>query len=66
MREDLSGGAGPRRASASRFVPLPVAPALWALRMLERCTSRRSTPWVYETASKDSFVSIEKAENVLG
>ena len=22
--------------------------------------------WVYETASKDSFVSIEKAERILG
>ncbi|MDZ4670415.1 MAG: NAD(P)-dependent oxidoreductase [Phototrophicales bacterium] len=44
----------------------PVAPALWTLRILDRLKLSPLYPWVYETAIKDSFVSIEKAENQLG
>ncbi len=46
--------------------PLPAAPAIWTLRILERLKLSPLYRWVYETASKDSFVSIEKAETVLG
>lgn len=46
--------------------PLPAAPAIWALRLLEALHLSPLYAWVYETASKDSFVSIEKAEQVLG
>ncbi|MCC7019538.1 MAG: NAD-dependent epimerase/dehydratase family protein [Ardenticatenales bacterium] len=49
-----------------RIVPLPAAPAIWTLRILERLGVSPLYKWVYETASKDSFVSIEKAERVLG
>ncbi len=46
--------------------PLPAAPAIMALRVLEALHLSPLYKWVYETASKDSFVSIEKAEKVLG
>ncbi len=46
--------------------PFPVGPVIFALRILEKLKLSPLYPWVYETASKDSFVSIEKAEQVLG
>lgn len=49
-----------------KVVSFPVAPALWTLRILDRMNLSPLYPWVYETAVKDSFVSIEKAEQKLG
>ena len=49
-----------------RVLPMPVAPALWALRALDRLGLSPLYPWVYETAVRDSFVSIEKAQEALG
>lgn len=49
-----------------KIVPLPAGPAIFALRVLEAMKLSPLYKWVYETASKDSFVSIEKAEKVLG
>lgn len=49
-----------------RVVSIPVAPALWALRVLDKLNLSPLYPWVYETAIKDSFVSIEKAQQKLG
>jgi len=49
-----------------KVVPMPAAPLIWALRGLERLKLSPLYKWVYETASTDSFVSIEKAERVLG
>lgn len=46
--------------------PLPAGPAIMTLRVLEALKLSPLYKWVYETASKDSFVSIEKAEKVLG
>lgn len=46
--------------------PLPAGPAILTLRVLEALRLSPLYKWVYETASKDSFVSIEKAERVLG
>lgn len=48
-----------------RVVGLPAGPALWALRLLDRVGLSPLYPWVYETAVKDSFVSIERARCVL-
>jgi nucleoside-diphosphate-sugar epimerase len=45
---------------------LPAGPVIWTLRILEALKLSPLYKWVYETASKDSFVSIEKAERVLG
>jgi nucleoside-diphosphate-sugar epimerase len=44
----------------------PAAPLIWTLRILEALKLSPLYKWVYETAAKDSFVSIEKAERVLG
>lgn len=46
--------------------PLPAGPAIFTLRVLEALNLSPLYKWVYETASKDSFVSIEKAERILG
>lgn len=49
-----------------KIIPLPVKPAIAALRILEALKLSPLYGWVYETVSTDSFVSIEKAERVLG
>jgi nucleoside-diphosphate-sugar epimerase len=49
-----------------KIVPLPAAPVIWALRVLEALRLSPLYKWVYETAATDSFVSIEKAERILG
>ncbi len=45
---------------------LPAGPMIWTLRLLERLGLSPLYKWVYETACKDSFVSIDKARAVLG
>ena len=47
-------------------VPLPAEPAIWLLRTLEALKLSPLYKWVYETAAKDSYVSIERAEARLG
>ncbi len=49
-----------------RIIPLPAAPMIWTLRVLEFLKLSPLYKWVYETACEDSFVSIEKAERKLG
>ena len=49
-----------------KVVGFPAAPAIWGLRVLDALKVSPLYRWVYETASKDSFVSIEKAERELG
>ena len=49
-----------------KVVSLPVKPAVMILRVLEAFKLSPLYKWVYETAATDSFVSIEKAERVLG
>lgn len=49
-----------------RIIPLPAAPAIWLLRALEMLNLSPLYKWVYETAAKDSYVSIERAETQLG
>ena len=49
-----------------KIVPFPAAPAIFGLRALEAMGLSPLYKWVYETASTDSFVSIERAERVLG
>ena len=44
----------------------PAAPMIWTLRFLELLHLSPLYKWVYETACEDSFVSIEKAERILG
>lgn len=49
-----------------RTIGFPAWPAIWALRTLEFFHLSPLYKWVYETACEDSFVSIEKAERLLG
>lgn len=55
-----------RAGFGKRIVPFPVKPVVLALRILEFLKLSPLYPWIYETASKDSFVSIEKAQEALG
>jgi nucleoside-diphosphate-sugar epimerase len=65
MREDFqavldhAGHGGKVRA-------LPAGPIILALKILEKLKLSPVYEWVYETAAVDSWVSIEKAERVLG
>lgn len=49
-----------------RIIGFPAKPVILALRVLEFFKISPLYAWVYETASKDSFVSIDKAKDVLG
>lgn len=65
LREDFQAvfdAAGHQRKIRS----LPIAPALWALRVLEKAKLSPLYPWIYETVTEDSFVSIDKARTQLG
>ena len=65
MKEDYQAVLD-RAGFGKKIVGLPAAPVIWTLRFLEALRLSPLYKWVYETASKDSFVSIEKAEKVLG
>ena len=65
MREDYQAVLD-RAGFGKQIKGFPAAPMIWALRFLELLKLSPLYKWVYETASKDSFVSIERAEQVLG
>jgi nucleoside-diphosphate-sugar epimerase len=48
-----------------RISTVPAAPAVLALRLLEKLGLSPIYKWVYETVAKDSIVGIDKAERVL-
>ena len=48
-----------------KIIPFPARPVVLALRVLETLKLSPLYPWIYETASKDSFVSIERAKQIL-
>lgn len=47
-------------------ISLPERPVIFTLRILERLGLSPLYKWIYETVGKESYVSIEKAEQVLG
>jgi nucleoside-diphosphate-sugar epimerase len=65
MREDWQAVLD-RAGFGKKIVPTPARPLIWTLRLLEAMKLSPLYKWVYETACEDSFVSIEKAERVLG
>ncbi len=65
MRQDFQAVLD-KAGYGKRILPFPAAPVIWMLRVLELFKLSPLYKWVYETASKESFVSIEKAEHVLG
>ena len=48
-----------------KIIPFPTFPVVAALKLLEFFQLSPLYPWIYETASKDSFVSIQKAQQIL-
>ena len=65
MKEDYQAVLD-RAGFGKKIVGLPAAPVIWTLRFLEALHLSPLYKWVYETAATDSFVSIDKAERVLG
>lgn len=55
-----------RAGYSKAIIGLPARPAIAILKILEALHISPLYRWVYETAAKDSFVSIEKAEKQLG
>jgi nucleoside-diphosphate-sugar epimerase len=49
-----------------KIIGLPLAPAIWTLRLLEALGLSPLYKWIYETAGKESFVSIDKIQKQLG
>lgn len=49
-----------------KIICIPARPAIIVLKILEFFHLSPLYAWVYETAAKDSFVSIKKAEKILG
>jgi nucleoside-diphosphate-sugar epimerase len=55
------------RAGHDRHVvAIPAAPAIAALRVLERLHLSPIYQWIYDTCGRESYVSIERIETVLG
>jgi nucleoside-diphosphate-sugar epimerase len=65
MKEDYQAVLD-KAGFGKKIIGFPATPVILALRVLEALHISPLYKWVYETASKDSFVSIEKAEKILG
>ena len=65
MKEDYQAVLD-KAGFGKRIIGFPAKPAILALRILEFFKISPLYAWVYETAGKDSFVSIDKAKEVLG
>ncbi len=65
VRDDLQALID-HAGSGSRLFPVPVAPAEISLRALELARVSPLAVWHYKTAHKDSFVSIDRARELLG
>jgi nucleoside-diphosphate-sugar epimerase len=65
MREDYQAVID-EAGFGKRIVPFPAGPVILALKVLDKLKLSPLYPWIYETAAKDSFVSIDKAQEVLG
>lgn len=65
MKEDYQEVLN-RAGFGKKIIGFPAEPMIWALRFLEFFHLSPLYKWVYETASKDSFVSIDKVKAKLG
>lgn len=48
-----------------KIICIPSRPAIFILKVMEKLHLSPLYAWVYETAAKDSYVSIDKAKNIL-
>lgn len=55
-----------RAGHGRKIVGIPATPAIWTLRVLEAMHLSPLYKWIYETAAKDSFVSIDRITDRLG
>jgi nucleoside-diphosphate-sugar epimerase len=55
-----------RAGYGKHVVSVPAQPAIWTLEALEHLHLSPIYGWIYDTAAKASFVSIDHLENVLG
>ena len=65
MKEDYQAVLD-KAGFGKKIIPFPDGPIIVTLRILEALKLSPLYKWIYETASKDSFVSVEKAEKILG
>ncbi len=65
MKEDYQAVLD-RAGHGKKIRGLPVKPVVFILRILEKLHLSPLYPWVYATASTDSFVSIDKIRGALG
>jgi nucleoside-diphosphate-sugar epimerase len=65
MREDYQAVLD-EAGHGKKIVGLPLGPSIFILRVLEALRISPLYAWVYETAGKDSWVSIEKLQKTLG
>ena len=65
MREDFQAVLD-HAGFGKKIVAFPAGPVIFILKILEFLRLSPLYKWVYETAGEESFVSIEKAERVLG
>ncbi len=65
MRDDFQAVLD-HAGHGKRVIGFPARPLIWTLKVLESLRLSPLYRWVYETAAKDSFVSIERIETRLG
>ena len=65
MKEDFQAVLD-RAGFGKRIITFPAGPVIAVLKVLEFLHLSPLYQWVYKTASQESFVSIDKAERVLG
>jgi nucleoside-diphosphate-sugar epimerase len=65
MKEDYQAVLD-KAGYGKKIIGFPALPLIIILRILELFRLSPLYKWVYETASKDSFVSIDKAKRILG
>ncbi|MDF2781415.1 MAG: NAD-dependent epimerase/dehydratase [Geminicoccaceae bacterium] len=65
MRQDFQAVLD-HAGHGKRIVSLPEKPVVWALKGLETVHLSPLYRWVYETAGKESFVSVERIEQRFG
>jgi nucleoside-diphosphate-sugar epimerase len=65
MREDFQAVLD-HAGHGKRIIGLPERPVVWALKGLELLRLSPLYKWVYETAAKESFVSVERIQQRLG
>lgn len=65
MKEDFQAVLD-RAGYGKRIISFPAGPVIFLLRILEKLKLSPLYEWIYGTAARESYVSIEKAEKILG